>query len=89
MNFLKYALPAWWLFGMGLISAVTLPFVPHFHVNAVYAVVIAFFGFGLLALYALWFDWGAQKKRRETYSVEPFKNRLAKFHQRRKLQKNQ
>lgn len=72
---------------MGLISAVTLPLVPHFHENAVYAVVMSFFGFGLLALYALWFDWVTQKKRRERYSVEPFKKRLEKFHQRRELQK--
>ena len=87
MNFLKYSQPVWWLFFLGLISAVTLPLIPHVRENAAYAVALSFIGFGLISLYAFWVDWRAIKERRDTYTVEPFKKRLERFHQRKNLPK--
>jgi predicted ABC-type exoprotein transport system permease subunit len=87
MDFLKYSQPVWWLFFLGLISAITLPLIPHVRETAAYVVALSFICFGLLALYACWVDWKAQKKARNTYTVEPFKKRLEKFHQRKNLQK--
>jgi ABC-type nickel/cobalt efflux system permease component RcnA len=87
MNFLKYSQHASWLFFLGLSSAVTLPLIPHVRENAAYAVALSFIGFGLIALYAFWVDWRALKESRDTYSVEPFKKRLERFHHRRNIQK--
>lgn len=87
MKFFKYSQPAWWLMALGLISAATLPLIPHVRDNVAYAIAMIFIGFGLMALYAFWIDWRALQKRRNTYNIEPFKKRMERFHQRRNIQK--
>jgi ABC-type nickel/cobalt efflux system permease component RcnA len=65
----------------------TLPLIPHVRETAAYAVALSFIGFGIITLYAFWVDWRALKKTRNTYTVEPFKKRMERFHQQKDLQK--
>lgn len=78
-EFFRYSLPAWIMLMFGFIIPFLVAIIPKAKPGLGLILGVFFISFGLLALWAFYREWQELHIKRNSFTIKPFKERLARY----------